>query len=332
MNMTIKFTFLLCIFIFFTEIIHAQDYYILHHRYGLIRDMNGPPDPELFVEVSKPKYFPSDTTIVSDFIHHPFSGWQPNNYMEAIGCLETDTVTLMSNTTTINFAFGFQFIDIDSIVNPDSLLRVQYQIIDVDSPICNNFALETQVFNPFFIRDSFSDYIYAVYSIQGNRTHTFSSYPGQRVISAVDLNWSAIKDSVDFLYGMGEIYYHSSSYQNSNFVTNQLPLTLNNTISKIPEPKILPISIKLEQNYPNPFNLSTTIHFYIERARKVDLAIYNTLGQKVKTLFPGNLAPGDHIISWDGNDETGNVVASGVYIYRLQSDGFTENRKMMFLK
>jgi len=333
MNITLKFTFLLCIFIFFAEMIHAQSSLILHHRYVLTRDINVPTvRPQLYVEVGKPKYFTSDTTIVSDFIHYPFSGWQPNNYMEAIRCLETDTVTLRSDTTTINFAFGFLFMDIDSIVDPDSLLRVQYQIIDVDSPICNNFALETQVFNPFFIRDSFSGFIYAIYLIEGNRTHIFSSYPGQRVITVVDLNWSALKDSVDFLYGMGEIYYHSSSYQNSNFVTNPLPFTLQNTVTKIPESKILPKSFTLEQNYPNPFNASTTIPFYIERAGKVELTIFNTLGQKVKTLFSGNLATGDHFIVWDGNDGDGNLVASGVYIYRLKSNGSTETRKMVLLK
>ena len=94
----------------------------------------------------------------------------------------------------------------------------------------------------------------------------------------------------------------------------------------------LPDRMTLYQNYPNPFNGSTTIPFYLERAGQVELTMFNTLGQKVKTLFSGNMATGDHVVSWDGNDEAGNVVASGIYIYHLRSDGSTETRKMVLLK
>jgi aminopeptidase N len=97
-------------------------------------------------------------------------------------------------------------------------------------------------------------------------------------------------------------------------------------------PGTLPDRLTLYQNYPNPFNASTTITFYIERAGHVELIIFNTLGQAVKTLFSGTMAAGDHVVSWDGNDGDGNVVASGIYIYRLKSNGSTETRKMVLLK
>jgi hypothetical protein len=97
----------------------------------------------------------------------------------------------------------------------------------------------------------------------------------------------------------------------------------------------LPRSFALEQNYPNPFNAATVITFSIDAAGAVDsrLEIFNVLGQKVTTLHRGELpGQGSYSFTWDGTDEDGLSVASGVYFYRLSLGDKDETRKMVLLK
>jgi len=94
----------------------------------------------------------------------------------------------------------------------------------------------------------------------------------------------------------------------------------------------LPKKFELGQNYPNPFNASTVIKFDLPQSSKVKLDIYNILGQKVKSLVDEKLSAGYKKVVWDGTNQNGNSVASGIYFYRLQTDKFIEARKMVMLK
>ncbi|MCF7740490.1 MAG: T9SS type A sorting domain-containing protein, partial [Candidatus Marinimicrobia bacterium] len=90
---------------------------------------------------------------------------------------------------------------------------------------------------------------------------------------------------------------------------------------------------KLEQNYPNPFNPTTHINFQLPKHTNVTLTIYNILGQKIKTLVDKNMTSGVHSAIWNGTNEYGVSVSSGVYIYRLKTaDGHTQVRKMLLQK
>jgi hypothetical protein len=96
---------------------------------------------------------------------------------------------------------------------------------------------------------------------------------------------------------------------------------------------IIPQSYALYQNFPNPFNLPTTIRFDLPESARVRLAIYNTLGQRVRTLIDADLpARSLHETSWDGRDDGGREVASGVYFYRLDAGRFQKTRRMLLLK
>ena len=98
----------------------------------------------------------------------------------------------------------------------------------------------------------------------------------------------------------------------------------------------LPKSFSLSQNVPNPFNPSTTISFAlpesVETSSRVSLKVYNIRGALVSTLVDDALEPGYHSIVWNGRDNRGRQVASGVYLYRLSVPGFTKTRKMILLK
>lgn len=99
---------------------------------------------------------------------------------------------------------------------------------------------------------------------------------------------------------------------------------------------VLPMSFTLSQNYPNPFNNLTRITVSVpvseSQGERVTLEIMNLLGQVVRTIVDHPLDPGIHEFSWDARESTNEEVASGIYFYRLTVAGFSETRKMMFLK
>ncbi|RKX24653.1 MAG: hypothetical protein DRP45_07750 [Candidatus Zixiibacteriota bacterium] len=94
----------------------------------------------------------------------------------------------------------------------------------------------------------------------------------------------------------------------------------------------LPNRFSLEQNYPNPFNSSTLIQFDIPQYCQVELSIYNLLGQRVRTLVEGQRPAGSHRVIWDGRNNGGLPVATGIYLYRLQVDDQIKTKKMLLLK
>jgi hypothetical protein len=100
------------------------------------------------------------------------------------------------------------------------------------------------------------------------------------------------------------------------------------------------VSYELEQNYPNPFNPSTTIKFALPEAGEVKLVIYNSNGQLVRTLYSGEMSAGRFEVEWDGKNESGERVASGVYLYELKArdpsagsgPGFVAKKKLVLMK
>jgi hypothetical protein len=101
----------------------------------------------------------------------------------------------------------------------------------------------------------------------------------------------------------------------------------NNTVITEVEDFNQPSNYSLEQNYPNPFNPSTTIEFSIPKSEIVSLKVFNVLGKEVATLINGQVETGKHKIEYDA---TG--LNSGVYFYKIESENYTETRKMILLK
>ena len=86
----------------------------------------------------------------------------------------------------------------------------------------------------------------------------------------------------------------------------------------------LPKEFALSQNYPNPFNPTTVIEYALPKASQVRIQIYNILGQKVRELVDEHQEPGYKIIRWDGKDDSGVEVSSGVYFYRIAAGNFVQ--------
>lgn len=90
-------------------------------------------------------------------------------------------------------------------------------------------------------------------------------------------------------------------------------------------------AIEFLSNYPNPFNPSTSIKFSIKNESRINLTVFNTKGQKIKTLANNDFAQGSHSIIWNGDDEYGKHVCSGLYFYKLSANGKTEVIKKCLL-
>jgi len=93
-----------------------------------------------------------------------------------------------------------------------------------------------------------------------------------------------------------------------------------------------PILTTLKANYPNPFNPTTTIAFDTHKKGHVTVDIYNVKGQKVKTVANSVLEAGSHKVVWNGQDDNGHSVSSGIYFYRMQTEGYRAVKKMVLMK
>ncbi len=86
------------------------------------------------------------------------------------------------------------------------------------------------------------------------------------------------------------------------------------------------------QNYPNPFNATTNISFNLTNDTDIELSVYDLLGRKVTTLVTGSLNAGQHSYVWNGLDDRGQQVSSGVYLYMLKTSENTYTNRMLLLK
>lgn len=99
-----------------------------------------------------------------------------------------------------------------------------------------------------------------------------------------------------------------------------------------PSEAVLTRQFQLDQNYPNPFNPTTTITYYLPIDSDVQIEIFNLVGQKIRTLLDQPMPGGIYQIEWDGRNNAGSAVASGIYIYRMKADNYISVKKMTLLK
>ena len=95
---------------------------------------------------------------------------------------------------------------------------------------------------------------------------------------------------------------------------------------------IAPSSFNLKQNYPNPFNPSTNIEFEMMVQSDIKIEIFDVTGGYITTLYKGFADPGVHKLTWNGINDKGQIISSGVYFYKMTADNFVQTRKLLFAK
>ncbi|NJD22512.1 MAG: T9SS type A sorting domain-containing protein [Melioribacter sp.] len=127
-----------------------------------------------------------------------------------------------------------------------------------------------------------------------------------------------------------------TGYYKYSFIPVTSKTSIKITVGKVAQDNLtiaVPSDFKLGNNYPNPFNLSTTIPVSIPVESEVEISVYNIIGNQIKTIYKGTLGSGNHWFRWDGTDDRGNIISSGIYFYRLSDHlRISMIKKMILLK
>lgn len=151
----------------------------------------------------------------------------------------------------------------------------------------------------------------------------YGSYPFHIIVNVGDVNGDGVNDfgSVSPYDQFSRDGYFIIFKGDSNYMTS-VKENHKQTLQKF----------NLEQNYPNPFNPMTTIEYTLMKEGKVDVKIFDSIGKEIKTLVNQSQQSGNYKVIWDGTDNNGERVSSGIYFYRLQIDKTTVTKKAVYIK
>lgn len=152
--------------------------------------------------------------------------------------------------------------------------------------------------------------------------------------------WIGVADAGDPYSDNGQTYANQIAYWPWQGIFSYYPQKLakihlaspSTSIEDEASGKLIASNFALHQNYPNPFNPTTVINYDLPHPAKVEINVYNILGQKIKTLMNGIQDRGKYSVTWDGTDLKGRTVASGIYFYKIEAGDYTCVRKMIMLK
>ena len=138
----------------------------------------------------------------------------------------------------------------------------------------------------------------------------------------------ALEFSGDNLYVGGQFYWAGGkpAYNFSKYYVDP------STAIPVEHAREIPEQFLLSQNYPNPFNPETTIQYQLAEPSIVSIKIFNALGQEIVSLVDDKKPAGYYTVSWNGCDRQNRPVASGIYLYQIQTIQFTQNRKMLLMR
>ena len=208
--------------------------------------------------------------------------------------METVTITVQNNNAPVLDSIGIQYTNQDSLSIPLSATGYDDDPLtfDASSPDTNNVTI--------------------VVVPSGDNT--------------ADLNLSFADGWVGMAFVTASVCdaYHCDSETFTVWVSEP-PLGVDDII-------VFPEVFALRQNYPNPFNPVTTIAYDIPEIANVRIDMYNILGQKVRTLVNGTHQPGMYHVRWNGTNDFGNLVSSGMYFYRISSEEFISVKKLVLMK
>jgi plastocyanin len=162
--------------------------------------------------------------------------------------------------------------------------------------------------------------------IEGTHTTTSDSTTGQNI-------WNEPIDASHQVFRFvittpGNHDYHCIPHQSLGMVGTIMATPVTSIKDKTNQLDKFQIS----QNYPNPFNPTTTIRYQLPDRAEVSLKIFDITGHEVRTLVKETLAAGEHSVTWNGTNDRGIPVSSGVYLYQLKAGNRTESRRMLLLK
>lgn len=233
------------------------------------------------------------------------------NMADIFQYLETDTITLPGKVDSIYWSQNFYGKGLDKLIGAGAInIMVTIQLVDV-----TNNAVLSSLAEVTFLPTA------AETRFRGTVARDIASYRDKAVILRVAVAGISTNTN-NFVPGLAQVLFRNSSGIFKPAPHSEPGLSNNS----------FPPNFDIEQNFPNPFNAKTAIRYSLPLASQVTLKIYNLLGQQVRTLVDAHQAAGYHTVQWDGRDDMGSVVVSGVYVYVIQAGEFNDVRKMVVLR
>jgi hypothetical protein len=231
-----------------------------------------------------------------------------------------------SGDTTCFVFFGGPLMDTIPDITIEKPVKVAHSAGDINhdgyNDLITSYALSFSTMGDvtFYFGGPDADNVWDV-QINNNDVPGYQDYFGQDCTGLGDFNGDGIDDfafSAIDAWSVGHVFIFTGWDDPASVPYEYEP--------------ILPNDLSLSQNYPNPFNMSTTIEFGLPSRSRATLTIYNILGERLRTLISDILPAGTYRLSWNGLDESGEPVASGVYLYTLDTEDRSESRKLLLLK
>lgn len=172
-----------------------------------------------------------------------------------------------------------------------------------------------------------SDYGYLWWLPEYEGSYLAYGYGGQYI--AVIPQYNLVIGSHSSDNGPDEAYSHANNLR--NIIFNEILLFFENDSLSV-DMSLHPEKIQIKQNYPNPFNPTTTLEYYLPRDLFVNISIYDMLGNKIKSLVQRDQVSGFKSVQWNAQNNQGEPVSAGVYLYKIQADGFSQTKKMILVK
>jgi len=183
-------------------------------------------------------------------------------------------------------------------------------------------------------------------TVVNDSTNIDDGYTAELRISLSGLGYTSLPDTLQLMINIfdpdnysdgvsawGANGNYAKQWWGSEWGPEMRNIILNNTVLSVEDnSEISPEQFYLSQNFPNPFNPNTVFEYFLPSKTDVKVEIFNSLGAKVVTLVNGIQPAGKYLTKWNGNDASGNQVASGVYFYRVTTAKNSVTKKMIFIK
>lgn len=216
---------------------------------------------------------------------------------------------IVTSNTSGDLQWIIRGLNLPSNQTIDSVI-INYQLTNAASYISQVRIAYSQLIQQYVMIDDGTDLL----STTPDRYALFVGQPVNGLITlAFRLNFASTADQI-YIGAIGVVLSQPNTSMNEKFQSG------------------LSEKFKLEQNYPNPFNPETKIDYYLKSNDKVTINIYDVNGHLVKTLLNEDQAEGHKSVIWNGKDNNGKIVSSGVYFYQVQVGNHSEAKKMIMLK
>jgi hypothetical protein len=262
----------------------------------------------------------------------PYNPYDPDapplvlNFNNLYHFLRMDTTALPAGTKEILFDWKINSMNNHKLRSEGDILQAECLLVEAETGLPLKNLIKMRFGKGDAFQDSFSTAVNYWFEKQGYRADDISAYAGKRVYTKIKINHEII-DTTALIFAIGGIWETIDTTW-----ANLLPSEIDYSLSVKDLKSISELSYRLYQNYPNPFNTCTTIALDLSQPDFMTIEIYNLLGEKIRTIIAEKIPAGKHRFMWNGTNDNGIKVTSGIYFCNIKIGETSQNIKMAYLR